>query len=176
MRPSARTALLILFTAGSPAGLIAQGTAFLTATDDSSAWVMDHVALARGSAQLVTRDSTVVLALLDTVLVVELTDDGIRRMAREARTDVAREAPGARLIVDIVMGGLEPMLAHAIGYRLRELADARYDGGRLHLVDRHGQELFDHTEVRHRELMEDFDPAAARRFVAEIRSAQARLH
>ena len=175
MRRSTRTTLLLLVTASVPAGLVAQGTGVLITTDDSSAWVMDHVPLSRASAYLVNHDSTVALALVDTALVVELTDDGIRRMAREARTDVAREAPGAQLIVDMVMGGLTPMLEHAVGYRLRDLEDARYASGRLQLTDRHGRDLFDHTEVRHRELMEDFDPGSARRFAAQVRAARARL-
>jgi hypothetical protein len=74
-----------------------------------------------------------------------------------------------------VLGALTPLVDHGIAYHLRDLADARYDDGRLLLLRANGDEVFRDVEIGHGPLMESFSPADARAFAARARRAREQL-
>ncbi|MFI5234210.1 MAG: hypothetical protein ACHQXA_00735 [Gemmatimonadales bacterium] len=147
----------------------------VTMSADSVGWVMDRVPLAHTSAHLLNHDRSTALALLDTAIVVQFTDEGIRRMSESAKGDSTEHSLAARMLAGMVLGGLQTLFDHAIAYRLSDLRDAWYADGRLHLVNRDGKDVFDGIKINDRNLMDDFDPSEARRFAERVRAARARL-
>jgi hypothetical protein len=64
---------------------------------------------------------------------------------------------------------------HGIAYHLRDLADAKYQDGRLMLVRANGDEVFRDVEIGKGPLMESFSPADAKAFAARARAARTAL-
>jgi hypothetical protein len=67
------------------------------------------------------------------------------------------------------------LLDHGIAYHLRDLADARYDDGRLLLLRSNGDEVFRDVEIGKGPLMESFSPGDAKAFAARARAARSHL-
>ena len=75
----------------------------------------------------------------------------------------------------MALGALTPLFDHGIAYHLRDLADARYEHGRLLLLRANGDEVFRDVEIGKGPLMEAFSAADAKAFAAQARAARARL-
>ena len=81
----------------------------------------------------------------------------------------------SELIARMALGALMPLFDHGIAYHLRDLADARYENGRLLLLRHNGDEVFRDVEIGHGPLMESFSPEDAKAFAARARAARATL-
>jgi hypothetical protein len=135
---------------------------------DSVSWIVPRQPLGVADATLRTTDRTVAVLLMDTTLVLQLTDRGLDRMS----DDVAREpSAGGRILARMIGAALTGMFDHGIAYRLSALGSARADGSRLVLEDRAGKRVFDKVELNGRNVMDDFSPAEAERFAAAVNRA-----
>lgn len=141
---------------------------------DSVAHVVDRVTLGKANFAIVSRDGTAALLLMDTTIIAEMTDTGLARMNAREATDTIKGTAN-RVIARMVLGALQPLFDHGIAYHLRDLADARYDDGRLKLTRANGEEVFGDTEIGHGPLMESFTPADAKAFAKRAREARAKL-
>ena len=140
-----------------------------TSPSDTS-WIVQRVPLAQAATSLRTRDSQAAVLLMDTTLVLQLTDQGLSRMTTSIR-DSAPQDFGHRLLARVVGSALGEMFDHGIAYNLRALRGARVEGNRLVLEDHAGKRVFDRVDINGRDVMEDFSPAEASRFAAAVNRA-----
>jgi hypothetical protein len=141
---------------------------------DSVSHIVDRVTLAKGNFAIVSRDGTAALILMDTTIIAEMTDTGLARMNAREATDTIKGTAN-RMVARMILGALQPLFDHGIAYHLRDLADARYENGRLKLTRSNGQEVFGDTEIGHGPLMEQFTPSDAIAFAKRAREARAKL-
>ena len=111
---------------------------------------------------------------MDTTIVAQMTDRGLARMNSREATDTIKGTAN-RLFARMALGALMPLFDHGIAYHLRDLADAKYEDGRLQLLRANGEEVFRDVEMGKRPLMENFAPDDAKTFAARARAARARL-
>jgi hypothetical protein len=135
-----------------------------------TSWIVQRVPLAQAATSLRTRDAQAAVLLMDTTLVLQMTDQGLSRMTASIR-DSAPEGVGHRLLARMVGSALGEMFDHGIAYNLRALRGARAEGNRLVLEDLAGKRVFDRVEINGRDVMEDFSPAEASRFAAAVNRA-----
>ena len=142
--------------------------------DDSDARIVSRQPIHRASSAIQTRNGEVALLLVGRTLVMQLTDRGLRQVDREMDEDAKDGSAFARFVGGVVRSGVRTLLDHGIEYPLSELREARYEDGRLVLVDRDGDRLFEDVQVNDIEVMESFSPAEARAFAARINQARRR--
>lgn len=141
---------------------------------DSVAHVVDRESADHARFAIVSRDGQAALLLMDTTIVAQMTDRGLARMNSREATDTIKSA-ATRLFARMALGALVPFFDHGIAYHLRDLADAKYQNGRLLLIRGNGDEVFRDVEIGKGPLMESFRPADAEAFAAHARAARARL-
>ena len=141
---------------------------------DSVAHVVDRERPDDARFSIVSRDGQAQLLLMDTTIVAQMTDRGLAHLSSREATDSIKGTAN-RLFARMALGALVPLFDHGIAYHLRDLADARYDDGRLLLLRANGDEVFRDVEVGKVPLMESFSPGDAKAFAARARAARAKL-
>ena len=141
---------------------------------DSVAHVVDREPAEQARFYIVSRDRQAQLLLMDTTIVAQMTDRGLARINSHEATDSIK-GTGNRILAHMVLGALTPLFDHGIAYHLRDLADARYDDGRLLIIGSKGDEVFRDVEIGKGPLMESFSAADAKAFAAQARAARGRL-
>jgi hypothetical protein len=141
---------------------------------DTVAHVVDRERAEEARFCIVSRDGRAQLLLMDTTIVVQLTDRGLAHLSSRQVTDTIQGA-ATRLFTRMALGALIPVFDHGIAYHLRDLADARYDDGRLLLIRHNGEEVFRDVEMGSGPLMESFSAEDAKAFAARARAARAKL-
>lgn len=160
--------------ANTAAGQDSNGMRVSVHVPDSVAHVIDRERPDRAQFAIVSRDGQAQLLLMDTTIVAQMTDRGLAHLDSREVTDTIKGTAN-RIFARMALGALVPLLDHGIAYHLRDLADARYDDGRLLLVRSNGEEVFRDVEIGKGPLMESFSPDDARRFAARARAARAHL-
>lgn len=141
---------------------------------DSVAHVVDREQPDQARFSIVSRDGQAQLLLMDTTIVAQMTDRGLARLNSHEVTDSIKGTAN-RIFARMALGALTPLFDHGIAYHLRDLAEARYEDGRLLLIGSKGEEVFRDVEVGKGPLMESFSPADAKAFAARAREARAQL-
>ncbi|CAA9326971.1 MAG: hypothetical protein AVDCRST_MAG68-2315 [uncultured Gemmatimonadetes bacterium] len=168
-----RTVLLVSAVLG--LGLAAQPAQAQRHDTESDVRVVERQPLRRASSAIHTRGGEVALLLVDRRLVMQLTDAGLDEIERDMANDAKKEESGfARFVSGVVRSGVRTLLDRGIEYPVSELREARYERGRLVLVDREGNELFRDVQVNDIQVMESFSPAEARAFAARVNQARRR--
>ena len=173
--PSFAFGLTIATAIVAPAG--AQDSAGMHVTvhvPDSVAHVVDREIPSHARFAIVSKDGQAALLLMDTTIVAQMTDRGLARMNSREATDTIKGTAN-RLFARMALGALMPLFDHGVAYHLRDLADAKYEDGRLQLLRANGEEVFRNTEVGKGPLMESFSRDDAKAFAARARAARARL-
>jgi len=170
---SSGLALAIVISATSTA-TAQQGMHVSISVPDSVAHVTDRESAGRARFAIVSRDGQSTLLLMDTTIVAQMTDRGLDRMNARETTDTIKGVAN-RIFARMAIGALVPLFDHGIAYHLRDLADAKYEEGRLQLLRGNGEEVFHDVEIGHGQLMEGFWPSDAKAFAARARAARARL-
>lgn len=141
---------------------------------DSVAHIVDREQTDQARFFIVSRNGQAQLLLMDTTIVAQMTDRGLAHVSSHEATDSIK-GTASKLFARMALGALTPLLDHGIAYHLRDLADARYDDGRLLLLRANGDEVFRDVEIGHGPLMESFSAADAKAFAARARMARAQL-
>jgi len=141
---------------------------------DSIAHIVDREQADQSRFFIVSKDGQAQLLLMDTTIVAQMTDRGLAHISSREQTDSIKDT-GKRIFARMALGALTPLLDHGIAYHLRDLADARYEDGRLLLLRANGDEVFRDVEIGHGPLMEAFSAADAKAFAAQARAARTRL-
>jgi hypothetical protein len=165
-------AAALTLAVAAPTSLAAQGAtkrglSIHADAPDSAAWIVPRQWEEGADAAIRTRDRRVALLLLDTSVVLQLTDRGLREV-RDESTDDRTSSAGGRILAAVVRAGVSSLLDHGIAYRLSALRRAYVRDGRLVLEDRAGHDVFADVEVNERHPMEDFAPSQAQRFAAKV--------
>jgi hypothetical protein len=142
--------------------------------DDDNARVVSRQPLHRAASAIQTRNGEVALLLVGDRLVMQLTDRGLGKVDRDIDDDAKEEGAFARFISGVVRSGVRSLLDHGIEYPLSEIREARFQDGRLVLIDREGDEIFDDVEINDTDVMHSFAPAEARAFAARVNQARRR--
>lgn len=118
---------------------------------------------------LSTRNGDAVLLLNDSAIVIQMTDDGLRYLGRNEHSE---EKSGlGRFVSAMVMAGVKEMLDRGISYPLAGLDYAKAEDGRLLLVSRDGELIFDNMDINNTKPMHDFDERDASSFAKKINAA-----
>jgi hypothetical protein len=141
---------------------------------DSVAHVVDRERGDDARFSIVSSDGQAKLLLMDTTIVAQMTDRGLAHISSRDATDTIRGAAN-RLFARMALGALVPLFDHGIAYHLRDLADARYEYGRLLLLRANGDEVFRDVQIGKGPLMQSFSAEDAKAFAARARAARARL-
>lgn len=165
----------LLFIAGSIAApLEAQDTSSMNvkiSVSDSAASVVDRVSLDRARFAIVSENGDAALLLMDTTIVAQMTDRGLRHMNSADAKDTTKSVVG-KMVARMAVAALGSLFDHGIAYNIRDLAEAKYDDGRLQLTNANGEEIFRDVKIDNTPLMESFRPADARAFAAKVRAAK----
>ncbi len=167
IRPALLLASSLVLLSAAPAH--AQSVS-IHADHGDSTWIVARVPLAGAPARLATRDGQVALVLLDTTLVLQLTDAGLRQLQSSIR-DSAPAGLGQRFVQQMVGAALGSMFDHGIASPLSSIRRARADGTRLVLEGRDGHRVFANVEINGRDVMNDFSTVEATEFAARINRA-----
>lgn len=124
---------------------------------------------------ITTRDGTVMMLLTRDAVALQLTDRGLRDVAREMDRD-ARKEEGflAEVVAAAVRGSVHTMLKRSVEYPVSELRDVSYRGGRLVFTSEDGERVFGSVTVNDADVMESFSEADARAFAREFRRVKDR--
>ncbi|MFL5483726.1 MAG: hypothetical protein ACJ8AK_16210 [Gemmatimonadaceae bacterium] len=141
---------------------------------DSIAHVVDRVTTARARFAIVSENGDAALLLMDTTIVAQMTDRGLQHMNSQGSKDSTQSTMN-RIFAKMAIAAVGSLFDHGIAYNLRDLADAKYDDGRLQLTRSNGEEVFRDVEIDNTPLMESFSPEDAKAFAARARAARARL-
>jgi hypothetical protein len=141
---------------------------------DSVAHITDRERPERARFSIVSRDGRAQLLLMDTTIVAQMTDRGLAHIDSPEATDTIKGTAN-RIFARMALSALVPLLDHGIAYHLRDLADARYDGGRLLLLRPNGDEVFRDVDIGRGPLMESFSPNDAKLFATKARAARSHL-
>lgn len=125
---------------------------------------------------ITTEDGKVTLLLTDRVVAMQLSNRTMRKLDRELHRarheDDDDDGPLADAIRTAVIGTVRSVLDHSAECSVREIRDVRYERGRLVIVSRDGERLFEKLEVDDDDVLESFAPADAAAFVREFRRVQ----
>lgn len=171
-----RTALLLLLAVSLPAGVsLAHERAGHTVrldgctTEPPVTWGTRHD-IAHARYAMPTRDGSVVLLITRGEVAVQLSDRTMRQIDREMECERDEdEGVLADAIKTAVLGGVRALLDRSLECPLDELRDVRYHDGRLDLITRDGDRIFEDVEIEDRDLLESFRAQDARAFVEEFR-------
>lgn len=144
--------------------------------NEPTRWAQRHAA---GEARIAitTEDGKVTLLLTDRVVAIQLSDRTMRKLDRELHRarheDEDDDGPLGEAIKAAVIGAVKSMLDHSAECPLRELRDVRYEDGRLEIIARDGDRIFDRLEVDDDDVLESFDARDAEAFVREFHRLKA---
>ena len=159
-------AFLILASLIPAAPAKAQGRTQMTVhAPDSVSFVVARRGPFPGQPVIRTLSGEAELILRDSVVVLQLTDYGLDHLFdgdRETRRG------GSRIVMAMVKAGVSGLLDHGVAYRVSALRRAYADGNRVILEDHAGDHVFETTNYNDHHPMEEFSPAEARRFAVAV--------
>lgn len=166
MRNPTRSLVLPLALAALAAPLSAQQR---DASQDS-ARVLDRLEMDDADETLVTRRGDVALLIAGSDLVVQFTDAGLEELeAEEPEDDDESDSLAYRLMKSMLRAGMRELFDNALAVPIADIGRAEVVDSRLVLENHDGEPVFD-LEVNDRDVMDDFEPEAAREFAREIRA------
>jgi hypothetical protein len=144
--------------------------------DSPLRWAPRHDA---GEARIAitTQDGKVTLVLTDGALAFQLSDRTMRKIDREMKR--ARheheddDGPLGEAIKTAVLSSVRSVLDHSAECPLREIRDVRCVDGRLVIVSRDGDRLFENLDVDDEDVLDSFDPRNAAAFADEFHRLRA---
>lgn len=141
---------------------------------DSVARLVARASPTRASYSITSTDGRMALLLLDTTLMLQLTDQGLEETVR-GDTEDAERGFLASLLDSMLRGGLKLLLNRGIEYSLVDLAEARYESGRLVLWSVRGKDVFESVHLNGVPVMQGFSETDARAFADRVNEARAYL-
>ena len=168
------TALLVALPAGA---VPAQARSCMTFghsfdCDEPVRWAPRHD-LGEARIAIDTQDGKVTLVLTGETIAFQLSDRTMRKVDRELRR--ARHEhdedgnPIGEAIVAAVTSSVRSLLDHSAECPLAEIRDVRCEDGRLVIVSRDGDRLFEKLELDDRDVLDSFDARDAAAFADEFR-------
>jgi hypothetical protein len=113
---------------------------------------------------ITTRDGSTTLLLLKEVVAVQLTDKAFTPASK------AKEEPG--FLEELLAAGVRLALGKSLEYPIANIKSVEYRDGALRLTSDENKPLFTNMEVNHTDVLRNFSPADAQRFVRAFRAAK----
>lgn len=154
-----------------PIQSVAQHHHLFSDHDDLDADITSRLVHNEAEYAMTTREGSVDLMLADNAIFIQFSDRFLEdlddEIRNEAETDVDEASVLLELFTSMISSGVHSLLDHALAIPISEIRDVYYDDGKLHIIDHHGDEIFDDLEIDDINIMEDFSRRDARRFVSE---------
>jgi hypothetical protein len=126
---------------------------------------------------ITTEDGKVTLLLTRHLLAMQLSERTMHKVESELHRKQHAHDEDDNVLADAlrtaVIGAVRALLDHSAECPVSEIRDVRYEGGRLVIVARKGDRLFDRLDVDDRDVLECFDARDAQDFVREFRRLRA---
>lgn len=118
---------------------------------------------------ITTKENSVTLLLTNSAIFLQFTDDYLEKIADDIRGKNESDDSDhfGAVLRSAISSGVQTLLDRAITVPLNEIEEISYENGRLIIINRDGEEIFEEAEVEDVLIMEDFSRRDARRFVAE---------
>jgi hypothetical protein len=152
-----------------PVQSVAQNDDMFTIHNDIDADVTSRLVHKDAEFAMTTNEGSVDLMLTSNAIVIQFSDRFLEDLDSEIRNeaDLDEASVLAEVITSMVSTGVHSLLNHALTIPMTEIREVYYDNGKLHIVDRDGEEIFGELEIDDVYIMEDFSRRDARRFVSE---------
>jgi hypothetical protein len=118
---------------------------------------------------ITTKEKSVTLLLSNSAIYLQFTDDYLEEIADDIRGKNESDDSDhfGAVLRSAISSGVQTLLDRAITVPLNEIDKIYYENGRLVIINRDGDEIFEDAEVDDVLIMEDFSRRDARHFVAE---------
>jgi hypothetical protein len=157
-------ALVLLLSAGlSYAADEKSGISISFSSDDSRISLGARHAAGDGRVAITTRDGLVTLILLNEVVAVQLTDRALTKTSNR---------PEAGFLEELVVAGVRLALGKAVEFPIANIRSVDLRDGALVLTSDSNQPVFGELKVNGSDVLRDFTPADAARFVTAFRAAK----
>jgi len=121
---------------------------------------------------ITTQDSKVTLVLTQDVVAFQLSDRVMRKIDREMKHSRHEheddDSPISEAFRTAILSTIRSLLDHSAECPLNEIRDVRCVDGRLVIVSRDGDQLFENLEVDDEDVLESFDSRDAAAFADEF--------
>lgn len=173
-RPVRRTFLLSVLAVAFLFPLSAQAQQIRVNGSDTESRVVSRMPLDQARFGITSEDGQAALLLTERGIILQLTDQGLAEVGSTEKSKQEDQGVLARMFETLVRGSVRALLDHGIEHPLADLADVRYEQGRLHFVRNNGERIFGDVRVNKVEVMESFRAQDARAFVARFHAEKAR--
>lgn len=139
-------------------------------TNGKDAEILPRVAHRDAELAITTQEGSVDLILTGDAVVIQLNDSFLKKIEDEIHeTDYldSDKSHFGNVVRSMVSSGVKTLLDRALAIPLHEIEEVFYENGRLFIINREGNELFNDLDVDDIQIMEDFSRRDARRFVDE---------
>ncbi len=152
-----------------PAQSVAQHDDMYSIENDIDADITERLTLKDAEYGMTNREGSVDMMLTNNSIVIQFSDQFLADLDDEIRSeaDVDEASVLAEVITSMVSSGVHSLLNRALEIPIHEIKEVYYDDGKLHIIDRDGEEIFGELEINDVYIMEDFSRRDARRFVSE---------
>jgi len=118
---------------------------------------------------ITTKEKSVTLLLSNSAIYLQFTDNYLEEIADDIRGKNESDDSDhfGAVLRSAISSGVQTLLDRAITVPLNEIEEIYYENGRLVIINRNGEEIFEDAEVDDVLIMEDFSRRDARHFVAE---------
>ena len=141
--------------------------------NDIDADITDRLHHDEAEYAMATREGSVELLVTNDAVLIQFTDRFLDNLADEISDDDDHyEYEEASVLADViksmVTSGVRKLLDHALTIPMYEIREVYYEDGRLYIINRDGDEIFEDLEIDDVDVMEDFSRRDARRFVSAV--------
>lgn len=157
-------ALLLSFIASS--SMMAQeGIPFMT-KGDINGELMPRLAQSEADFGMTTNEGSVEMLILDSAIYMQFSDRFMDDLEQEINEEESDDSAFAEAIKAAVTSGVRSMLNRSLLIPISQISEIGYENGRLIMKDYDGEELFEDLDINGVEVMEDFRPRDARKFIS----------
>lgn len=152
-----------------PVQSIAQNDDMYSIENDIDADITDRLDIKDSEYGMTTKEGSVDMMLTNHSIIIQFSDQFLADLDDEIRSeaDVDEASVLAEVITSMVSSGVHSLLNRALEIPIQEIKKVYYDDGKLHIIDRDGEEIFEELEINDVYIMEDFSRRDARKFVSE---------
>lgn len=154
-----------------PISSLAQDNELFLGNNDIDADVTDRLHHNDAEYAMTTKEGSVDMLVTNEAILIQFSDRFLNNLAEEIENEEDRYDEAsvlADVITSMVSSGVRSLLDHAIQIPIYELDRVFYEEGRLYIIDRDGNELFEDLEIDDVDVMEDFSRRDSRRFIAAV--------
>jgi hypothetical protein len=157
---------VLLLTVFSATSAVAQdGPPFVTKSD-IDAELLPRLAQSEAEFSMTTKEGSVEMLILDTAIYMQFSDRFMEDLEKEINEEESDDSAFAEAIKAAVTSGVRSMLNRSLVIPISQISEMGYENGRLIMKDYDGEELFEDLDINGVEVMEDFRPRDARKFIS----------